>query len=198
MYSSRRPGRRDAVDGLSELLNPLVGAHHIREPDAELFVHHDDFTAGDQLVVDQHFHRFSREFIELNDGALSQLKQLPDQHACRADLHGHLQRNIKDELDILVGRHGVLVIDRWKRRRLWIRLADVGIGLTRVSGVVAIGQISFCPERELGQYLRDTAGVISLEHARLSLKFGVTFHETQHRIAGVLVKHQDIAGGEVQ
>ena len=115
-------------------------------------------------------------------------------------MHGHLQRNIKNELDILVRRHGVLVIDRWKRRRLWIRLADVGMGLTRLSGVVAIGhaQISFCSERELGQYLRDTAGVISLEHTRLSLKFGVTFHETQHRIAGVLVEHQDIAGGEVQ
>ena len=70
-----RPDRQDRPDRrLRQLLDSFGRADDVGEANAELLVHHDDFSPRHQLVVDQHFHRFSCQFFKLDHRPLPELQ----------------------------------------------------------------------------------------------------------------------------
>src|SRR5947208_10242931 len=81
--------------------DPFHRADDVGQPDAEFLVHHDRFPTSDQFSIDQYFHWLARQLVQLDHRTLTELQQLSNQHAGRADPHRELQGNIQDEV------HGV-------------------------------------------------------------------------------------------
>jgi hypothetical protein len=75
-------------------------AHHIRQPNAELLVHHHDLTARDADSVHQHIERLAGQAIELDDRARRQLQQIAHGHAGPPHLQRQRDRDVEDEIQI--------------------------------------------------------------------------------------------------
>ena len=56
---------------LLELLHAFHGTEDVRDTHAELVVDHDDLTARDELLIDQHFKGFTNLFAQFDNRSLT-------------------------------------------------------------------------------------------------------------------------------
>ena len=87
-----------ACGGPAQLSGSGVG-HDLADPKAEVLVHDDDLTAGDERSVDQQVGRRAGGAVELDDLAGVQREQLLDGHPGAADLDGHLHGDVPQEVE---------------------------------------------------------------------------------------------------
>ena len=71
-----------------------LGRQNFRNPYAEIIVENQNFTAGDEAVVDNYINRVPREFVERNDGAVSQLQHLINKEFRTSQFNADVQFNI--------------------------------------------------------------------------------------------------------
>src|ERR1700754_1831912 len=74
----------------------LARRDDVGQPDAELVVDHHDLALRDQVAVDEHVHRLTRERLEFDDGALRQLQDVLDRNARAAEFHRQLDGDVQD------------------------------------------------------------------------------------------------------
>ena len=87
----------------AKLFDAFERAQNLGDPHAESVLHHHDLAPGHELSVDQDIERLSHLLIELDDGALTDLKKIVDKHFGVAQLYHHLKRKIHDEVDVDLG-----------------------------------------------------------------------------------------------
>jgi hypothetical protein len=96
----------------------------------EVVFHDDHLAPRDEPAVDQYLYRLARGFLQLDDGACADLQQFADEHRHAPQFNGHLQRDVQQQIKVLLAAVVVIGEDverrgRWRRRgggrgRLWL------------------------------------------------------------------------------
>src|SRR5690606_9298863 len=74
---------------------------HLCDPDAELVVHDHHVATRHQRPIDDHVHRGTRGAVQVYDSSLLQGQKVPDFHRDPTQLHGDLETDVTEDVDVL-------------------------------------------------------------------------------------------------
>ena len=83
---------------------------------------------GDQAAIDQYIHRLAGQSVQLHHGALRQLQEVAYGDLGTPQLHGEMNRDIEDQIQVICRRCHGLGGEIWKYLRLGWRRSRGGRG----------------------------------------------------------------------